>query len=283
MSYQITSFKGVMCVKNNPEFDKNSELLQSDTDKVPAKRGKIKGLSRKSRKNLLRIINKLEPSESYYFVTLTYGRNWIDEPKLWKRHLSILLKRVRANYPKSSGLWRLEFQKRKAPHYHILFHIPEKPNSLTFKKILQKSWLNQIEDHSYGAQRYSIQCDFVGSQFKDCALYSALYQAKDANDRKDIATGKLWGTFNKTRLPVRSYGFEECSRRRQTILRRICRKWMQAHSKTHGYTKWLKARDGSFDLFIPLHEQKRLIQFVKNYKFAQAIKKGDQSPFDLVA
>ena len=262
MSYEVTFHKGVLCVKKGL-LDRNRELPKIKRDDPP-KRGKVRGLSRKSRKNLLRVINKLEPSQNYYFLTLTYSAVWVDDPKVWHRHLALLFKRLRANFPKSSGLWRLEFQKRKAPHFHILLHVPNGAKNLF--KVCQQSWLNSIDDHSWSAREYAVDLSHVGSEFKNCALYQALYQAKDANDRIDIATGKCWGRYNKRFLPTSCYGCVEITLDEQKQLRRICRKWLQAWRKDHGYARYLKAPQGSFDIFLPLHAQKRLLAFVRDGK-----------------
>jgi hypothetical protein len=277
MSYQITTYKGVMVVKQHKLDEPKREKVKVE------KRGCVRGMSRKSRKNLLRLCNQLQPSENYYFVTLTYQLWEDDNFKLWKRQLDRVFQGLRYHFPESSGVWRLEFQKRKAPHYHILFHIPENPSCQKLKTILRKYWLSALGQDSKAITRYGVKVDQVGNDYKNCALYSAIYSAKDANDRIDIKTGRPWGKYNQTKLPVHAFQAYEMSRVRQTILRRICRKWLQAHQRDHGYARYLSSPQGSFDIFIPHHVQIRLLDFVKNFETARSSENGFRLPVRKVA
>jgi hypothetical protein len=236
-------------------------------DKV-ATRGKIKGISRKSRKNLLRLLNKIEPNGNYYFVTLTYGKNYSLDFKEWKKHLHRLFSSLKYHYPKLSSIWRLEFQKRGAPHYHLLLSVPDKPSQSKLRLLIRKIWLRAIQDNSYATHRHAVRVDVV-RDLKKCGFYLSLYQSKDANDRQDIATGREWGIYGKPNLQFGAYGSECISRNEQRILRRIVRKWLQAYNRRHRYATYLGYPSGSFDVFIPIHESKRLLRWVKQFVCAE--------------
>ena len=269
--YQVTSYKGVLVVKED-----KLEQDPKPRDKV-VKRGKVRGFSRKSRKNLLRLVNELEPSDCYYFVTLTY-RQWEDDnAKLWHYQLKRIFEGLRFSYPTSSGVWRLEFQKRKAPHFHILLHVPQKPEASDLRERIKTLWCRILGQSSWAFKKHSVDCKHVGSDYKSCALYSAIYSAKDANDRPDINTGRQWGKYNEKHLPKKAFSTHVLCPLRQTVLRRICRKWMQAHNKRHGYARYLKSKNGSFDIFMPASEQARLLQFVKTFEVGSLVSIPNQS------
>jgi len=97
-----------------------------------ALRGRINKFSSRSRKRLLDMTASLDLQDAVssfpiIFVTLTYGQKF-PEAEDAKRHLDNFKKRLVRFAPECSGLWRLEFQKRGAPHFHfILFNLPFLP------------------------------------------------------------------------------------------------------------------------------------------------------------
>jgi hypothetical protein len=54
------------------------------------------------------------------FMTLTYPGTWAADPARWKADLDNFGLRVTRRWPGASIIWRLEFQKRGAPHFHCL-------------------------------------------------------------------------------------------------------------------------------------------------------------------
>lgn len=83
------------------------------------KRGKAK-FSNASRKRLLHKIAKTDRKNIPLLVTLTYPELFPGDWKIWKRHLRILGKRLFRRFPGSGAAWKLEPQKRGAPHFHLL-------------------------------------------------------------------------------------------------------------------------------------------------------------------
>src|SRR5262245_28394097 len=89
---------------------------------VGGQRGTIRGFSRASRRRMLRWVQTIdrEMSGMPLFVTLTYPGDWPGDPRRWKRDLDAWLKRLRRAQPAAWAVWRLEPQRRGAPHYHLL-------------------------------------------------------------------------------------------------------------------------------------------------------------------
>lgn len=97
-------------------------------------RGEITGWSRKSRARMVYRLATLdyEPLmgrvEEPAMVTLTYPGEWEDlapDGKTAKDHLTAFFKRYERAWGEAwSGIWKLEFQRRGAPHFHLLQAIP---------------------------------------------------------------------------------------------------------------------------------------------------------------
>jgi hypothetical protein len=92
-------------------------------------RAPITGWSRRSRSRLFRATGEIdyEPmivlKEAPVMTTLTYADDWLavcPTGKFTKKHVDIFWKRfARAWGVAFCGLWKLEFQRRGAPHYHL--------------------------------------------------------------------------------------------------------------------------------------------------------------------
>jgi len=94
-----------------------------------------------------------------------------------------------------SAVWRLEFQERGAPHFHILlFGLPFVP-----KGLIQKWWGEVI-----GCDRPFTRIEAVRS-WRGVLGYAAKYMAKVAGGLDYVAylsaVGRLWGVWCRAMLP----------------------------------------------------------------------------------
>lgn len=93
------------------------------------KRGKVQVFSRESRKRLFELLHSIE-YKTCTFATLTYPAEFPLDGKLVKEHLRRFRARFERTYGRARVIWRLEFQKRGAPHFHLL--------------VLDVPWLDRI-------------------------------------------------------------------------------------------------------------------------------------------
>jgi hypothetical protein len=81
------------------------------------------------------------------FLTLTYPSDWLTvapSSRSAKRHLSMLRKRFEREFARPFfALWKMEFQRRGAPHFHLLAPIPRGSD---FRTWLSKTW-TEIVNH----------------------------------------------------------------------------------------------------------------------------------------
>lgn len=85
-------------------------------------RSGITTFSRKSRWELQKRMAVIDESRAGLpdFLTTTYPANWSEDWRVWKRDLKVFNQAMVYRWPNVWGVWRLEFQKRGAPHFHYL-------------------------------------------------------------------------------------------------------------------------------------------------------------------
>lgn len=83
------------------------------------KRGKAT-FSKASRRRLLHKIAKTNKKFIPLLVTMTYPKEYPGSAEIWKVHLDNFAKRFFRNFPDAGFAWKLESQKRGAPHYHLM-------------------------------------------------------------------------------------------------------------------------------------------------------------------
>jgi len=184
--------------------------LDSQQGKRFSTRGVISGFSAKSRHRLLKLIATINfEGHKAIFVTLTYPAEFPD-PMTAKAHCRAFLKRINRMYPdvKPAVLWRLEFQERGAPHFHLMFFdLP-----FTEKDTIQRLWMEVI---GVTDTRVFTRIEFIKSP-RQAMHYVAKYMAKrrgfsggfnglpyPATDDEDTPQlGRLWGIENRINLPI---------------------------------------------------------------------------------
>lgn len=136
-------------------------------------------------------------------ITLTYGKEYEENWKAWKANLKEWRRRVERRFGVQRAIWRIELQRRGAPHFHILY--------LDFPFIpvgdLQSLWYDIL--HTPQEKRYGNSLDMRavrgnGSQQRIMA-YISKYIGK-VEDYEDWEVkpkiGRIWGYWNLEEEPV---------------------------------------------------------------------------------
>lgn len=161
-------------------------------------RGRVTGLSRASRNNLLRQFSKLDRSHlvAGLFVTLTY--HWLDDYGSLvtsKRHLDNFFKRIRYKYPDAAWVWRLEPQERGVAHYHVVVlgvpHIPHEWIARIWNRIAAPGDLQHL---AAGTQVKRVK------DYKGASAYISKYLQKDKGQFDEEYPGRYWGSGGKLEL-----------------------------------------------------------------------------------
>jgi hypothetical protein len=186
--------------------------------KSRATRGEVTEFSRRSRKRLLEKTARIDLASvtlknPIIFVTLTYAKLY-PTPEAAKTHLDTFLKRIRRFAPESSGIWRIELQKRGAPHFHLIFfNLPYLP-----KETLNQAWGEVVGmefwDYSHEPRPPITRIEALKTP-RQAFYYVSKYVAKvpDAPDADSgfnyvpyltalSQMGHWWGVFNRQFLPL---------------------------------------------------------------------------------
>ena len=227
------------------------------------KREQIKGLSKGSRRRLVHLINSFGPTEQAFFVTLTM-REASEDFKEWKKWLNRTLTAMRYSFPTLSGIWRLEFQKRGTPHFHLLLFTNESTDFKVLRAKIKSYWRNAVGNKN-SSSFHSCKVEKV-RDVKKSGFYLAIYQAKNEQDRTDIPTGKTYGIINKKNLPVARYqGGEFQNLFFNVWAKRIYRRYIKANGASTNSPLFfnLRARSSGFNGFLSRHTQRSFFALVQ--------------------
>lgn len=178
----------------------------------PPQRGIIHGMSAKSRKRMLEGIAQWSNFDigRAYFVTITYHEEYGVHFSAWKRDIELLEKRMKRSFSEMGGLWKLEFQTRGAPHFHLLVSGVDAVQSEMVEWVT-KNWAEIAHSTSEYKGKYATNVRRVYS-LRHAMHYCAKYMTKDVplyvNPDSDgvlepIPTGRIWAFFGKVnREPI---------------------------------------------------------------------------------
>jgi hypothetical protein len=213
-----------------------------------AVRGVITEFSNRSRRRLLERcarldLNSITRAKKCVFITLTYGQLFPDTDTA-KKHLRAFLERIRRAYPQASAIWRLEYQKRAAPHFHLmLFELPFIP-----KEKITEAWGEIVGIEFWDTSHEKIREPMTRIEMihnpRHVIAYVSKYIAKvekaDALSGFNVVpylhAGRFWGVFNGENLPfaeVFIITLDSITDNMQSILfqykRLMAKKWFRAN------------------------------------------------------
>jgi hypothetical protein len=167
-----------------------------------ARRGKVREFTRRSRTRLQQTLCAVpiaHVGRGLLFVTLTYPRAWPGSWPVWKRQLDTLLKRLRRKFPAFGAVWKLEPQRRGAPHFHLLVvGVP-----FIAKAWLSRSWYEVVKSGDARHLAAGTQVQLARSH-RGVVSYAAKYTAK----RQDLppdwqeGVGRFWGVSARPNLGI---------------------------------------------------------------------------------
>lgn len=173
-----------------------------------SKRGIIRGFSTRSRRRLLQRIAQINRNDRRVarplFVTLTYPAAF-PTMRASKRDLDVFGKRIRRKYPQASYFWRLEPQRRGAPHYHlIVFGVDFIP-----KTWLSRAWFEVVGTKDPVHLKAGTQVKRIRS-WRGVWSYASKYLAKVEGEVVNEETGEVlgdewgrhWGIVGAENLPI---------------------------------------------------------------------------------
>jgi hypothetical protein len=203
------------------------------------------------------------------FVTLTMRE--IFHPRKAKEHLRAFCKRLERKFERIALVWRMEYQKRGAPHFHlVVYNVP----------YIDKKYIQEIWGEIIGQEQPFTRIESIRT-YKHLMWYVSKYAAKiDDNgfnkgaylaaggkiSDSEQSAGRVWGWFNRDLLPL---AIEESETFGQNFawysLRKYCMEqwpWIW-ESETAGFTVFCDD---------PYHAMKHLMNMYKVFdKFATTV------------
>jgi len=234
-----------------------------------AKRGAVSGMSSRSRYRLIKFLAKVNRPDAPVFLTLTY-REFTEDYKVWKKHLDGFRQALSYYYPSLAALWRLEFQQRGAPHFHVLLWLGAESDLFNIEALCRRLWLKVIDQDTAANRLHGVTVELV-NDFRKTAFYISLYQAKDGQDRTDILTGREWGCWNRSALNIAPVETVDLSDAGCRLFRRLLRRAYCAHCRSVGravgpYSRAL-SREQNFSSFLSYSEGRRILKWVAGLVF----------------
>lgn len=167
------------------------------------KRGKVTRFSAASRRRMLYTLGKIQRAKLPLLVTLTYPLAFPADGARWKSHLRRWYQRLERKVPGVGCIWKLEPQKRGAPHFHLLIWGLDGVPLAEFRSWASKSWYQVVgsedEKHLRAGTRVEIVRDRNGMM-----AYASKYLGKVLEDG-DLQgwdqPGRFWGVKGADNIP----------------------------------------------------------------------------------
>jgi hypothetical protein len=192
-------------------------------------RDRVRGFSRESRRNLLRRLASINRRAfrafrgRIIFVTLTYPREYPEDPEVCKNHLKALRRRLQRKFGEFAGFWRLSIQRRGAWHFHLLLFVGSSFGPIgELRRFISSSWYEVTGEVSEGHLSAGTRVEAV-KRWKQATSYVERYMAKPEEFPKGLQTGRIWGVWHEEHLPVH-WQTAQVSLRDAFRIRRVYRK-----------------------------------------------------------
>ena len=226
--------------------------------------------TQRSRTRLLRTFAKIKAPNSKGYrtkvVMVTLTMRDIIHPRKAKTFLFTFLKRWRRQYPQLSGIWKLEFQKRGAPHFHILLYnagfIPKDDIRKSWGEVIgQDKPFTRIESIRNYRQGMGYVAKYLG-KVDDSGFNNGtnLTVTENQAPRPEKSIGRRWGIFNSFWIP-----WADCTT--ETIP--LDGSWWLLRRYAATFWKNLEERDfNGFSLFVddPEKAQKHMLSLSKQFR-----------------
>ena len=247
---------------------------------VKAVRGGVSTFSAKSRKRMLETIASLDEERIrvVIFLTLTYPDDALPVTEQSSIHLKNFLKRLKRRFPEASALWRREWEDRKSgdfvgrmcPHFHFLFFnlpfIHHTEVNAHWRAVLGYAGYIRTEIRMAATWRqafayvakYMAKTPQPPEAAAGCSLVYAPYWAAEEEQPPDdappafVSTGRHWGVFNRSRLPLskrrtRRISFEEA----ELLKEEAAQIWDGVNQDPSlGFTLFSEHADGLYDWIL---------------------------------
>jgi hypothetical protein len=228
-----------------------SRSFKSDAPPQVITRGTVEGFSDKSRVRLHKTVAMLPwVGVPWFFVTLTYPMVFPTDGRVAQRHLRSFYRRWSRAYGAPAGVWKREFQRRGAVHYHLALVAPSDVSVKAMQAWVASVWfdivksgddLHLLAGTSVEVGRYEPSRYFAGhgSHGRDEKGY------QNQVPEGFVMPGRWWGLWGVKVEPSEI----DLTERQWHQASRLVRRWRKGHASRvrHGgrvQGQWAEVGDG---------------------------------------
>jgi hypothetical protein len=239
----------------------------------------IDSYSRESRNRFIKLLMSIDYTKvgTPLFYTITYPGEYSSDPKVWKRDLRIFYDRLNYKFPDMFGTWRLEPQRRGAPHFcGFLWGCPGL-ETMEGKKWFSLAWYEVVgsgdEKHLRAGTGIEVEKDIQNRIF-----YMAKYQTKSekggVKQEFDYPVGRYWGVWNRKKLEIQKEEFDLDTNLFFKI-RRVIKKKLERRLTKNKYRDVIKGKSNGLWVSMSNDDILRLIDYIvreqENYERSAVI------------
>lgn len=198
-------------------------------------RGKIKKFSKRARFRLFQILSTLKTDldRKPLFVTLTYHYGFTVSDNKFQEDFHSFLTSLRNYDSQVQYIWKLELQKRGAPHFHMIIFpggIYDYDHNHGYYRHLSQIWHRISDPNSKAHALYGCKIVTINDYRHACA-YVSKYCAKNSDNDNDQYIGKRYGCSRN--LPVSKPKVIITDEVSAHFLLESIRKWLVSKGKNH--------------------------------------------------
>ena len=280
-------------------FERGDEQMELEFDDDPEGQGLIREFSPRSRRRLREAVAEIDWAAAVrsvteatgqparlVFVMLSYPgdwRRWAPDPEACVEHLELLYKRLARKLGRRLGVpvkvpcvWKREFQRRGAPHFHLVLVVPQVLDGEPLRSWLSREWYDVVgsgdERHLRAGTRVDAVRGFDASDPARIASYLAGYLGPDERlGDKEIqhqvpegwatasgSVGRWWSVRGVTRVRVEVRISRQQMIQAQRYLRALYRSERRIRALTSGQTvtrrqlraRWLSGAETGGSLIV---------------------------------
>lgn len=187
------------------------------------------------------------------FVHLTYPKEYNPDSTVYKEHLDNFTRRLEREFTDAGFIWKLEFQKRGAPHFHLfVWGIPEfksysdsaeelrRTYNLSlpaFREWISQAWYEIVGSGDLKHLHAGTRVERIASRQKAMA-YCSGYASKDDQTLPGKYVGRYWGVCVRKNIPWAPIAHVELTHDEAKRIRRTLRRYTLA-SMREGFLRKL--------------------------------------------
>jgi len=263
--YFLEYADGGRCVTLSRKLGKKPEGLGKHKGDVQ------EGYSRSSRNGNLKFLLSInyDLMGLPLFYTTTYPNEWSDDPRQWKRDLKALFKRIDYKFENTSGTWRLEPQKRGAPHFSGFLWGCDWLRTKAGKKWFSEQWYEVVNSGDEKHLRAGTRIDHIENYFDEglfqAIFYLAKYQTKaekgSIKQEFDYPVGRYWGAFNRKNIAIHKEKME-VNRELFFKVRRVMKKLLEGKLPMNKFREVVKGKQSGLWAMMKDEEILKLMNLV---------------------